>query len=99
MPRYVQKALKNFLHPTPQRPQYAPHQWNQPIYGQKIQYATINETSPNAGVEEQRKLQSIIGTFLYYGRAVDPTILTALNDLATCQAHPTVDRIKRAKCS
>ena len=25
MPMYVQKALKKFLHPTPQRPQYAPH--------------------------------------------------------------------------
>ena len=28
---------------------------------------------------------------------VDPTILTALNDLSTCQAHPTVDTMKRTK--
>jgi len=31
-------------------------------------------------------VQSIIGTFLYYGCAVDPTILPALNELSTQQA-------------
>ena len=28
---------------------------------------------------------------------MDPTILTALNNLLTCQADPTIDTIKRAK--
>ena len=32
----------------------------------------------------------MIGTFLYYARALDSTMLTALNDIGIQQAHPTV---------
>ena len=39
----------------------------------------------------------MVGTFLYYGCAVDPTVLTALNDLATYQAAPTIDTLKYSK--
>jgi hypothetical protein len=31
----------------------------------------------------------MIGTFLYYGRAVDPTMLTGLSAIASTQAKPT----------
>ena len=34
-------------------------------------------------------VQSITGSILYYARAVDPTMLPALNDIATQQAKPT----------
>ena len=34
-------------------------------------------------------MQSIAGAFLYYGRAVDPTILPALTDIASAQSNPT----------
>ena len=36
-----------------------------------------------------KKVQSISGAFLYYGRVVDPTILPALTDIATAQSTPT----------
>ena len=36
-------------------------------------------------------MQSISGTFLYYGRGVDPCILPTLNDIASEQAKPTTD--------
>ena len=39
MPNYVSKALAQLNHPTPTRPQYAPHKWIKPTYGQKDQYA------------------------------------------------------------
>jgi len=39
--------------------------------------------------KSQRCIQQIIGAFLYYGRAVDLTILKALNSLSTQQAVPT----------
>lgn len=39
MPQFVAKALNKFNHPTPFKPQHAPHKWTQPAYGQKIQYA------------------------------------------------------------
>ena len=34
-------------------------------------------------------MQSKVGTFLYYGRAVDPSILPALNEISMSQAKPT----------
>jgi hypothetical protein len=39
MPGYVPAARLKFQHKMPAKPQYAPHPWKQPAYGQRIQYA------------------------------------------------------------
>jgi hypothetical protein len=39
--------------------------------------------------------QEVIGVFLYYARAVDCTMLTALSSLATQQANPTTTTLDR----
>ena len=36
IPGCVPKALNQFNHPSPIRPQYAPHKWTRPNYGQKF---------------------------------------------------------------
>ena len=36
-----------------------------------------------------QRVQSIAGTFLYYDRAVDPTILASLNEITNKQSAPT----------
>jgi hypothetical protein len=41
--------------------------------------------SPNA----IKRIQDIVGTLLYYGQAVDPTLLTALSSITACQANGT----------
>jgi hypothetical protein len=41
-------------------------------------------------------LQAIIGTLLYYARAVDPTLLIISNELASQQAQPTQRILKAA---
>ena len=56
----------------------------------------MESTQPVLDKKEQRRLQSIVGTFLYYGRAVDPTVLTALNDIATMQAKPTLSTLQQS---
>ena len=38
---------------------------------------------------EIKELQEIVGVFLFYSRAVDPTMLTAINKIAPRQAKPT----------
>ena len=43
------------------------------------------------------QIQQIVGSFLHYGRAIDITILKALNTLATQQAKPTVTTEKHVK--
>lgn len=38
---------------------------------------------------QTKRLQRVIGNFLFYARVVDPTMLVALNDLAIAQTKGT----------
>jgi hypothetical protein len=38
MPGYITAMLHKYQHPPAKRPQYAPHKWTEPAYGQCIQY-------------------------------------------------------------
>ena len=89
MPAYVPKALKNLRHKKPKRPQHAPHLWNTPSYGQKVQFAE-SDLSPLLDKLGIKRVQQVSGIFLYYGRAVDQTIIVALNEISNNQANPTV---------
>ena len=86
---YVTKALHKFQHTTPNCAQYTPHQWTRPHYGTTKQLATPLDTSPPILEEQKRRIQQIIGKFLYYARTVYCTMLPALNTLAEQQSNPT----------
>ena len=88
MPDYVPKALAKFKHCPPIRAQHALHPWKSPIYGQKVQYATKDLSTP---LDEKgtKHVQAIACNFLYYARAVDPTILPSLNEISNKQSAPT----------
>ena len=55
------------------------------------------DTSAILSSSDRRYLQSIIGTLLYYGRALEYSILPALNDVARDQARPTVSTMTKVK--
>ena len=40
-------------------------------------------------------IQKIVGKFLYYARAIDPTMLMALNSLAAVQTNPKIVTAKQ----
>ena len=61
----------------------------------KIQYANT-DTSEKLDAKGIKRVQSIAGTFLYYGRAQNPLILPTLNEISNQQASPTV--LTRAAC-
>ena len=82
MQNYATNALHKFQHPTPKRTQYAPYQWTRPNYGATKQLTTPLDNSTLIREERKRRIQKNIGTFLYYARAVDFTMLPALNTLA-----------------
>lgn len=71
MKGYVQKALQRFEHETPRRKQNAPSKYSYPNYGAKVQLAEDDDVTAPLDKREIKKLQEIIGTFLYYARAVD----------------------------
>jgi hypothetical protein len=45
---YIKDALHKFQHPMPKHPQYAPHNWTVPAYGQRIQYVPLPDATPLA---------------------------------------------------
>jgi hypothetical protein len=96
MPGYVTRALNKFNHPKPLRAQHAPHKWVEPAYGSRIpQRPTTDAAAQPLDKHGTTKIQAINGTFMYYGRACDPCILPALNEIATSQAAPTTDTIEK----
>ena len=89
MPNYIQKALERFKHPKPTRPEHSPHIAQDRQIGVKVQLTEpIDATAP---LSKQRRIdiQRIVGTLLYYGRAVDPTISVALSAIAAQQSNGT----------
>jgi hypothetical protein len=83
MPGYVEKTLQRFTHPEPIRPQHAPHPWSTPNYGTSIQFAEPEDTFTTLGQHGNKRLQEVIGTFLFDGRAVDNNMLAVLGILTT----------------
>jgi len=66
-----------------------------PAYGQRIQYASPEDNLPLLDKLGIIRVQSINGTFLYYARAVDPTMLVALNEISQQQSKPTAATLKK----
>jgi hypothetical protein len=96
MPVYVPDKLHEFNHTRPKRPQHSPYPAPEPRFGQAAQEPAPPDTSPELSAPGKVRIQKIVGSFLYYGRAVDITILKALNSLARQQSKPTE---ATAKCT
>ena len=97
MPGYVQKALKRFKHTKPSKPQNQPYPHVPIKYGAKVQYAEPTDSSPPLDKDDKKFIQEVTGTFLYYARAIDSTMLTALSALASEQASPTQKTMEKCK--
>ena len=75
MSGYVHAALHSFQQEKPKIPQESPYPQAQLIYEKNNQM--ISEKSPAEKLDDNnnKRLQKIVGNFLYYARAVDPTML------------------------
>ena len=73
MPGYVQKTLKRLQHTSKKFPQYSPHGHVPIQYATQNtrQYAAVHDTSPLLTSVGIRYIQSVKGSHLYYGRAID----------------------------
>jgi hypothetical protein len=91
---YVPEALARFQHKPPRTPQHQPYPHIKPTYGATAQYTKDVDITPLLDKEGQKYMQEVIGTFLYYARCIDSTMLTALGSLATQQANPTTNTKK-----
>ena len=89
MPGYVEKALARFQHTTSSRPQHSPNAWTEPVYGAAVQLTAPEDTSAPLNADGIKRLQEVVGTFLYYTRAIDATMIVALGCLAAAQTKGT----------
>jgi hypothetical protein len=89
MLEYVPKVLMRFQHKAPSTPQHQLYPQVKPIYDATRQYAEASNTLELLSKENKTYIQEVIGTFLYYARCVDSSMLPALGTLATQQATPT----------
>ena len=69
--------------------QHAPHEYAKHFYGKKIQYSSPPDRSRHLDLKGCKRVQSVFGNFVYYARAVDPTILPAINEITMVQSNPT----------
>ena len=83
MPNYVKSALKRLLYKVCITPQYSPREHpgvNQTKKGDR-KYAQQPDDSPFLSKEKTTYVQQVVGVFLYYARAIDSTMLPALNQI------------------
>ena len=97
MPNYVAKQLTRYRHKAPKRPQNCPYDPPPRVYGKKSQEMPKEKASPPVSAEEKKYIQQVVGSFLYYARAIDMTILHALSAIAAEQSSPTERTLQRVR--
>jgi hypothetical protein len=96
MPTYARNALIKFGHQKPSQPQHSPYQAAPIQYGSKKQQPQT-DTSPPLSTEQIKCIQQVVGTFIFFGRAVDPTLTAALSAIASRQNKGTEATMKATK--
>lgn len=88
---YCKEALTRFWHEA-QWGVDQPHESAIPEYGAKVQYAKDDNKSPYLLPEDKLFIQQVTGRLLYYGWAVDSTMLVALSAIISDQAKSTEEK-------
>jgi hypothetical protein len=90
MKGYITEVQARCGHPTPTKPVHSPHLHREIIYGAKEQYATSNiDTTPPLNAAGIKWYQGVIGSLLFYARAVDNKLLMTISAIGASQALAT----------
>ena len=92
---HIQKVLTQFQHAKLKWPQYQPNPHVPFQYGQKQQFVMPDHNTTPLDMKETKFIQEVMGMFLFYAWAIDSTMLTALNAIASQQANPTKKMLKQ----
>ena len=95
-PGYVQNALK-LLGVAHTRTEHAPERHTPVNYGSKEAQLATQDDSPPLSPADTKRLQRIVGIFLWYARVIDGTMLGAVCRLGSKQAHPTARVLEAAE--
>jgi hypothetical protein len=89
VPGYVERKLIKYGHPKPARPQHSPYQAAPIEYGAKVQQPVPSDKTASLTKEQILHIQDIVGSFIWYGRACDPTLTASLSAIGSRQTTGT----------
>jgi hypothetical protein len=97
MPGYIIKQVQKYKHAIPIKPQQCLYTPQPCQYGSEAQRLLPIDNSPPLLDTNIKHIQQVIGSILYYARAVDLTVLMALSTIAIKQAHGTKNTMQKTK--
>ncbi len=96
MPGYVKRQLTKYKHVVSSCQQHCPYSPEPKKYGSDAQSPLPVDTSRKLDDKEVKRVQKIVGSILYYARAVDMTVLIALSSIASEQTNGTKHTMEKA---
>ena len=85
----IANLLLKYGHKSPTKHQLSPHRHRKINYGSKEQLVAKEYTIPKLNNEVIKHVQAIVGTLLYYARAVHNRLLVGLSAIGSQQASAT----------
>jgi hypothetical protein len=82
MPGYIKQLLEKYKQKMPKKQQHCPYTPAPKQYGAEAQAPLPTDISLKLSDKEINEIQRVIGSILYYARAVDITVLMALSSIA-----------------
>ena len=89
VPGYVDHKLTKYQHPKPKLPKHSPYLAAPVEYGPKVQSPTQSDDTPPLSAAQIKHVQDIVGSFIWYGLAYDPTLTAALSAIGSRQTKGT----------
>ena len=98
MPGYIKKKMQEYGHFIPTRLPMCPYSPEPIKIASEAQAPLPTDESPKLDEKGIKRIQQIVGSILYYTRAVDMTVLAALSTIAINQTKATERTMKRCIC-
>jgi hypothetical protein len=95
MPGYTKKKLQEYRHIIPRKIQGCPYSPEPNKCGTEAQASFPQDNMPKLDEKGIKRVLKIVGSILYYARAADMTVLTALSTIAVDQMKATKRTMER----
>jgi hypothetical protein len=95
MPGFIKKKLQKYGHIMPKKIQGCPYSPEPKKIGTEAQAALPPDNTPKLDAKGIKRVRQIVGSILYYARAVDMTVLMALSTIAVDQTKATERTMER----
>jgi hypothetical protein len=89
MPGYIKKKIQEYGHFVPGCRQKCPHLPESKKFGSNAQAPLPPNDMPKLDANRIKQVQQIVGSILYYARAVNMTVLMALSSITIKQKNAT----------